>query len=190
VRPLLALAPLLCLAAAPPNYAPTADEEARLAKGQIVVRHESADTGGGVVAFVDVAAPPRAVLDAVMDLRARVAENSAITGLDIYLDQPAPERLGAKWTLTVLGTNVVFHLLYDCDRPKLQCSYALDPSKPNDIVASHGHYIVLPRAEGARLIYASTTDSGRSMPGFIRKWIAGSSLNTQVEGIRTRALAQ
>jgi hypothetical protein len=188
VRTLLLLAPLLCLAAAPPSYTVTPDEEAQLAKGQIVVRHLPADTGGGVVAFVDIAAPPARVLDAAMDLRARVDENSTITGLELYLEQPAPERVGAKWTLTVFGSNVVFHLLYDCARDKGYCTFALDPSKPNDIVASTGHYVALPRDGGTRLIYASNNDTGRSMPGFIRRWIAGSSLNGQVDGIRKRAL--
>jgi len=188
-RALLPLAPLLCLAAAPPSYTLTEAEEAKVTKGQVVVRHLPADTGGGVVAFVDIQAPPPVVLNAVMDLQARVEETSAITDLDIYLQQSAPERIGARWTLSVLGTTVVFHLIYDCARDQGFCTYALDPSKQNDLVSSDGHYVALPIAGGTRLIYASNTDSGRSMPGFIRRWIAGSSLNSQVEGIRARALA-
>lgn len=188
-RAVLALAPLLCLAAAPPSYTLTETEEAKVTKGQIVVRHLPADTGGGVVAFADIAAPPSTVLDAVMDLQARVDETSAITDLHLYLQQSAPERTGARWTLSVLGTQVVFHLLYDCERARGFCTYKLDADKDNDLVSSEGHYVALPIAGGTRLIYASNTDSGRSMPGFIRKWIAGSSLNSQVEGIRARALS-
>lgn len=182
----LVIAPL-CMAAAPPSYTLTESEEAQLDKGKVVVRHQDASTGGGVVAFVDVKAPPRKVLDTVMDLQARVEENGAITDLDLYLQESDPERIGATWTLSVLGSKVIFHLLYSCEREEGFCTYTLDPDKESDLVSSDGHYVVLPRAEGTRLIYASNTDTGRSMPGFLRRWIAGSSLNTQVEGIRTRA---
>lgn len=185
----IVLLPLLCLAAAPPTYTVTDDEAAALAKGRIVVRHQSADTGGGVVAFADIAAKPRVVLDAVMDLRARVDENGAISSLDIYDRQADPERIGAKWTLSVLGSSVVFHLRYACHRDQGYCTYALDRDHDNDIASSEGHYVVLDHDGGTRLIYASNTDTGRTMPGFIRRWISGSSLNTQVEGIRDRALA-
>jgi hypothetical protein len=184
---LMILLTLLCAAAAPPTYVVSEAESAKLDKGQVVVRHEPAENGGGVVAFVDIPAPTNVVLDAVMDLAARVEENGAITGLDIYLTEPSPERIGAEWTLSVIGTKVVFNLIYECHRTQGFCTYWLDESRKNDIVSSTGHYVVLPHGAGTRLIYASNTDTGRSMPGFIRRWIAGSSLNTQVEGIRKRA---
>ncbi|TVQ87252.1 MAG: hypothetical protein EA397_18205 [Deltaproteobacteria bacterium] len=183
----LLLIPFLCLAAAPPSYTLTESEEAQLAKGKVAVRHQPADTGGGVVAFAHVKAAPRKVLDEVMNLHARVDENGAITSLEVYLEEKEPERLGATWTLSVLGSKVVFHLLYECQRDDGFCVYQLDPDKESDLVSSEGHYIVTPRAEGTLLIYMSNTDTGRSMPGFLRRWIAGSSLNTQVEGIRERA---
>jgi hypothetical protein len=190
LRPLLLLFPLLCVAAAPPSYTLSADDLAKLAKGQVVVRHQDSATGGGVVAFVDVAAPPSVVLDEAMDLQDRVAENSSITALDVYRRVASPEEVGAQWTLSVMGSRIVFSILYSCQRDQGYCTYALDPSRPSDLLAAEGHYVVLPQGAGTRLVYASRTDSGRSMPGFVRRWIAGNSLHSQVEGIRDRAEAR
>ena len=190
MRPVLALIPLLCLAAAPPSYTLTADEEAKLAQGKVVVRHSDSATGGGVVAFANVAAAPAIVLDEAMDLQDRVAENSTITGLDIYHRSAEPEELGAQWTLTILGSKMVFSILYACRRDDGYCTYTLDGSRPNDLVAAAGHYVVLPHEGGTRLVYASKTESGRSMPGWMRRWIASNSLQSQVDGIRTRAEAR
>lgn len=177
-------------AAPPPAYTVTAEEEARLTKGEVVIRHTDTEAGASVVAFANVRATPANVLAEAMDLADRKAENNTITGLDIYFRQAAPERLGARWELTIMGSKIVFHALYDCFRDQGYCSYTLDPSKSNDLALSEGHYVVVPTSTGTRLIYASKTDSGRSMPGWIRRWIAGSSLTSQVEGIRKRAEAR
>ena len=190
MRPIYALFPLLCIAAAPPSYTLTAAEEAKLAKGQVVIRHADSQTGGGVVAFANVQASPDVVLDEAMDLKDRVAENGTITSLDVYHQVAEPEELGAQWTLTVMGSRVVFSIKYECHRDQGYCTYALDPDRPGDLVAAEGHYVVLPRDGGTRLVYASRSDSGRSMPGWVRRWIAGNSLQSQVDGIRKRAEAR
>lgn len=186
MKRLLVLTALLCSAAAPPTYTLTEDEAGQVDKGKVAIRHiTEGDSLGGVVAFVDVDAPPATVLDAVMDLEARKADNSSIDSIEIYMREG--EKLGAKWTLTVMGSTIVFHAIYECHRAEGYCTYALDPTKENDLVASEGHYVVLPHATGTRLVYASRTDTGRSVPGWIKRWIAGSSLTSQVEGIRDRA---
>jgi hypothetical protein len=188
----LALALLLSgsAGAAPPGYTLTPDETAALDEGEIVVRREESDTGGGAVGIAQVAAPPRVVLDEVMNLEARVSENRSIRAVELYAEESRPELIGARWTLSVLGISVVFHLLYDCHRDEGYCSFWLDPTKPNDVEASEGHYLVTPRGSGTRLVYGSRTDTGRPMPGWLRRWLAGRSLHQQVGGIRKRAEAR
>jgi len=162
-------------------------EEARLDKGKIVVRHEDTPTGGRVTAIATVQAPPRKVLDEVMNLEARVPESSVLTSVEVYERTAAPDVTAATFTITVLGSDTVFSIRYDCQRDQGFCTYALDPSKENDIVSSDGYYLVVPEGTGTRLVYASRADTGRSMPGWMRRWIAGSSLEGQVDGIRKRA---
>lgn len=190
MRPLLCLIPLLCMAAAPPSPTLTEDEQAQLDKGKIVVRHEETDSGGRVTAITRVAAAPRVVLDEVMDVEAREPESSVLTSVEVYRREQSPDVTGATFTLTILGGKTVFSILYDCHRDQGYCTYVLDPSKKNDIVSSDGYYLVLPDGSGTRLVYASRADTGKSMPGWMKRWIAGSSLESQVDGIRKRAEAR
>lgn len=187
MRRLLLAVSLLCLAAAPTPTEPTPDEAEKLDKGKIVLRHEATDQGGRVTAIADVKAAPRTVLDAVMDLEARPDESSVLTSVDVYERTASPDVTGAKFLVTVMGSQTVFHIRYDCHRDDGYCTYALDPSKDNDIVSSDGYYLVLPRGSGSRLYYSSRTVTGRSLPGWVQRWLAGNALEGQVEGVRKRA---
>ena len=125
-----------------------------------------------------------------MNLEPRVAENRGIRAVELYAQESRPELIGARWTMSVPGISVVFHLLYDCHRDEGYCTFSLDPTKPNDLEECEGHYLVTPRGSGTRLVYASRSDTGRSLPGWLRRWLAERSLRRQVDGIRKRAEAR
>lgn len=188
----LALALLLPVSAvaAPPTYTLTRDEVAALDEGEIVVRRQDSETGGGAVGIAQVAAPPEVVLDEVMNFEARVSEVGSLRSVERYSKEPHPGTIGAKWTLSMLGISVVFHTLYDCHRDEGYCAFSLDPTKPNDLEAAEGHYLVTPRGSGTRLVYANRMESGQFVPGWMRRWLAGRSLRQQVDGIRKRAEAR
>ncbi|MDJ0850418.1 MAG: SRPBCC family protein [Myxococcota bacterium] len=166
------------------------EDESALDAGEILIRGEERGAGGLIVATAHCAAPPAIVLDEVMNLEARVAENRSLRGVEIYLREHTPQRVGARWELSVFGFSVVFHVLYTCRRDADTCSYRLDPDRPNDVEASEGEYRVEPRGSGTRLVYTSRTDAGPAFPRWLRRWIAGRSLRQQVEGIRKRAEAR
>jgi hypothetical protein len=172
-----------------PAHATTPEDESALNAGEILIRGRERGTGGIVVATANIAAPPSVVLDEVINLEARVAENRSLREVEIYLRESSPERVGAKWTLSIFGFGVEFHVLYTCRRNEGTCTYRLDPNKPNDIEASEGDYVVVPHGSGTRLVYTSRTDTGQAYPGWLRRWIAARSLRRQVEGIRKRAEA-
>lgn len=191
-RAWLALALLLPVSAvaAPPTYTLTRDEAAALDEGEIVVRRQESGAVTGAIGIVQVAASPRIVLEEVMNLEARVSEVGSLRSVELYSEEGLPGPIGVRWTLSVLGISVVFHLLYDCHLDEGYCSFWLDPTQPNDVEAAEGHYLVTPRGEGTRLVYANRTDTGRSVPGWLRRWLAGRSLRQQVDGIRKRAEAR
>lgn len=182
---------LLLVAAAPmpPPLSLTAEEEEALDRREIVVRSDLADpTGGSATGVIEVAAPVERTLAAVMDLRARVGEISGLKGLEEY--GRGPDWVGARWTVRVLTTTVVFHVRYAIDADRGLVSYTLDPSQsPNDIVRTEGSYQLLPIDGGTRLIYRSSSDSGRSVPTWLKRWLANEALTQQLTGIRKRAEA-
>lgn len=187
---LLVLVPWLCAAipsAPPPPLELTADEVALLASREIVVRIDAGDTGGGATGVVDVAAPIGAAWDALLDLRARVGEISGLRAVEYTVQEP--RQLGARWELKVLTSTIVFHVLYELDPERRWVRYALDGSRANDLVAVEGAYQLYEVPGGTRIVYRSEMDSGRPVPGFVKRWLAVDGLTQQLTGVRARAEA-
>lgn len=170
---------------APAPVSVTAEEAARLAAREVVVR-PAGGNAGQTLAIADCRATPAEIIDAVLDVEPRQREVSALTGVDVYLRQP--DAVGAKFTVTVLGSDTVFHVLYDVDRDGGYTRYHLDPTKPNDLAQSDGSY----QAYGlggdvTRLVFRTTVDNGGWVPGWVKEKLTAGPLVDQVNGIRARA---
>ena len=163
----------------------TADETAQLAKGKVPVRFDEAETGGGVVGIIDIQADTKTVWKHIFDMKPRVDEISGLREANIY--EQTDTRMGVQWVLSVVGTRIQFHVLYDLDPEKGWCRYRLDTSKENDLVDVQGAYQIYTVGDATRLIYRSHTDSGRRVPGFIKRWLASDSLTEQLRGIEKRS---
>ena len=163
----------------------TADEQAEIAKGKVPVRFTDGGTGGGVVGAIDIAADPKTVWAAIFDMGARLDEISGLREATVY--EKTPTRMGVRWVVSVLGSHIQFHVLYELEPDRGWCRYRLDTSKDNDLADVQGAYQVYAHGAGTRLIYRSETDSGRRVPGFIKRWAASDSLTAQLQGIQKRA---
>ncbi|MCO4744794.1 MAG: hypothetical protein KC912_08395 [Proteobacteria bacterium] len=163
------------------------DEAAKLTAREVVVRQETTETGAITIAIVDIAAPPAKALDAVLDVKARVDEVSSIENVAYYREEA--ENLGVNFELSVMGVGINFSTLYVIDRDAHLAEYALDPTKENEVVKAEGFYQAFEHNGGSRLIYAGTSDSGRRVPGWIKRWMTNGALQDQLQGIRTRAEA-
>jgi hypothetical protein len=186
VLSLLVLAALVAPAyAAVPVVELSTDDLTKLAAREVVIRQDPTDNGTYTIGVIDVNAPPSRVFDAVIDFEARIGEVGGLRAVSRYLDEP--DRVGARWDLTVVGKAVSFTTLYDLDRTGLVATYQMDKSQPNDIENLEGAYAVLSNGTGSRLIYRSLTDSGVYVPGFVRNYLTNNSLVEVLGGMRTRA---
>lgn len=177
------------LAAEPPAVSISAEEVARLEKGEVVVRMDPGESGAYTIGIVNIKTPPRQAFDAALDFPARVGEVSGLKTAEVYLhEQGSPEKLGARWEIVVMGKNVSWHQLYDIDREAGTASYDLDPSKENGIKAANGTYQVIALPDGtSRLVYRSISEPGMYVPGWIKNWLAHGSLVDVLGGIKARA---
>jgi hypothetical protein len=183
------LLPWLCAAipnTPPPPIELTPSEQAQLAAREIVVRFDTGDTGGGALGVVDLTSSVTRTWDALMDLQARVGEISGLRAMEYTVKEP--RRLGARWELKVFTATIVFHTLYDLVPEQGWVRYSLDGTRtPNDLVSVEGAYQISEVPGGSRLVYRSEMDSGRSVPGFVKRWLAVDALTEQLTGIRARA---
>ena len=182
---LMALVGLTVALAAPPPPAPvslTDQEEALLRKGGVLVRY-----GGDArqtLAVVDVTAPLDQVMQAVMDLPARVEDIGSLSAVEIY--HRSGDLIGAKWTMSVAMIAVVFHIRYECDMDLGWCVYSLDSTKDNSIESSNGSYQAYPHHGGTRLVYR--TDSiAAGAPEWVRRKLADSAAKEMLKGMKSRA---
>lgn len=175
---------LLCaVAGAAPGVTLSTEQLAELRAGEVVVVGQGETT---VVAVVDVAAPPREVLDAVMDLAPRVGEVGTLKSMQQYLDEPGREAV--RWELGIGPARVAFHTMYQCDYTALRCTYGLDASKDNDLSAGSGAYEVEPLPEGGARLYVTLHGSAdRGVPAWARKLLVSGSTKELVGGIKSRA---
>lgn len=151
------------------------------------MRQETTETGAITVAIVDIHASPDATIAAVLDVKARVDEVSSIQQVDYYREES--DHLGVNFALSVMGVAVNFSTMYVIDHGAHLAEYALDPTKENDVVKAEGFYQAYVHGDHTRLIYAGTSDSGRRVPAWIKRWMTTGAMNDQLAGIRTRAEA-
>ena len=173
----------LALAATPLNVDLSAKELAELDQGGIVVRYPT-DTGL-IVGAVDIPATQAQVMATVLDFDARVESVGAISSIETYAPPTDPKGLGARFTLSILGTEIVYHIRYDVDDEG--CTFALDPERENGITDTKGGYWTYPQGDKTRLVYWSTTDTGRSVPGFIKNGLSVRSFRSQLHAMRELA---
>lgn len=181
----LVLASSLALAAppAPPNL--TAEEQALLGQGEVVVRRGSGAASPTVV-VVDVAADPDTAFAAVMDFKARTRDVSSLKEVEVYLDEPT--RKGVRWVMSLAGIAVEFSTLYEVDTAGRWCTYALDPSKSSSLKSSGGSYQVVASGTGSRIVYHAAV-SADGDDGWVRRQLQEKGTRALLGGMKARAEA-
>ncbi len=180
---------------APESPTLTEKEEATLVAGKVVVQQDlppAREKGVRARAVAEVDAAPDKVWEALLDFQARVPENKSLQTVEIYEDGWTGDilRRKARWDLQVFGTEIIFHNDYVLDRSQSYLEWNLDPDKENDLVFSWGSYQVLPspiHPGKSRLVYVSESDSGRTLPKWLKKEVAEGSMEKLIAGIRDRA---
>ena len=173
----------LALGASPLDVNLTDAEKGQLSSGEIVVRSPTSE--GLIVGAVDIAASREQIMETVMDFDARVESVGAISAIETYAPATDPKGLGAKFTLSILGSEVVYYIRYDIEDEGV--NFVLDQERENGIVDTNGGYWTFPAGDKIRLIYWSRTDTGRPVPGFIKNGLSMRSFRGQLAAMRTLA---
>lgn len=186
---LFALAPAL----AAPKPSPLTEEDwATLRKGEVVVRAKT--TGEMVMStgYVLVSVPPDALWPEVLDVKARIPENSTLKAVVEYRRE-SPTDWYIRSDMSVFGFEVSFHNHYTFFPEDGYASYTLDESQANDLRVCDGWYVVTPMEgpggspERSLLVYYSSNQVDVYAPRWVRRWMANDSMENVLEKIRDRA---
>ena len=169
---------------APPPLALSQEQEAELAAGDVVVLFPD---GGSAVGVIDVSATPDDVVDAVLDLEARVEEVALLRTLTVYRDDG--DVRGGLYVGGMLGIHANIHVLYQCDRAQGWCVFSLDEAYDSSVDSAEGSYQAYAVAGGTRLVFRTTAGQDLPVPSFVRHKVQSASVSEQLEGIAGRAEA-
>lgn len=162
----------------------TVDEWAALKGGDVVIRADASSDDTTSTAFVVVNTTPAHLWPAVMDLQARLGENSTLTGIREYR-RTGPYDFYVAVDMSVFGADVHFTNHYTCQG--YSCTYTLDPSQPNDLERCDGTYKV-EQVEGVTLLeYTSINRHHIHVPGWVRKWMAVDAVRNLMLKLKARA---
>ncbi|MDP6933178.1 MAG: SRPBCC family protein [Myxococcota bacterium] len=166
----------------------TAEQEAILDRGEVVMLGGLQEQSGWLTAVLDVAASPDDTFDAVMDIKARKPDLERIKTIEVYLHQT--DRLGVFYEADVPFYEVSWNVLYELTSSVYWCTFALDPDRDNGIDQATGSYHVVPVDGGSRLIYRSAAAGVfPAAPEWLRTRLAASAATELLLGIRRRAEA-
>lgn len=171
--------------------APTAEETASLAAGEVVIHSRSPRRAGAirVEAIIDIKAERARVWAALLDFRGRMPGNPTLKLVEPYRPATATEQWW-RFRAERFGTSVSYHNHYVLSADQSRLSHELDPSQANDLVWSEGVYSLGSDASCSgctRLTYDVESDFGVAMPGFVTRWLAGSGVKDFLVDLGRRA---
>jgi hypothetical protein len=174
---------------------PTVEDLAALRRGEVVVHREAATEAGSrdsFVAFVEVAAPSEKVWEAMLDFETLGYRSSLTREVTRYRQEVLSDGsvlYGIRYRLSVLGVDVVYHVLHRQDPARSRLSWSLDPTKANDLAVVDGSFEVRPtdRPDRVTVVYESLIDPGMHLPAPLDRYLRGRQLVGHLEAIRSIA---
>ncbi|MBJ96324.1 MAG: hypothetical protein CMP23_17830 [Rickettsiales bacterium] len=173
----------------------TAKEEARLAKGKLVLRTERGESDGSglITGVIEI----EATADKVWSLLSRfelVPEASkAVKGVHRYDDGTQMGKqagsVGIEYTVKVAWVTIKYSIHHDLQPAQHYLHWTLDKNRENDILKTDGSYSVWPGASPGkvRFLYITEVDTGRNIPDWIEEELTESSLKRFLVFVKKRA---
>lgn len=161
----------------------SSEEWAQLRAGEVVVHADASTAETTSTAFVLMNAAPDSAWPKVMDLKARLGENSTLTGIKEY-KRTGPQDYYVAVDMSVFGASVHFTNHYTCRG--YTCTYTLDPAQPNDLEVCDGTYKMEQIGGQSLLTYTSVSRHRIHVPGWVRKWMAVDGVKDLMRQLKAR----
>lgn len=164
----------------------TADEQARLDAGEVVVQ---ADTSGDKTistGVIRINADVTKTWAAVLDFPARVPETPGLVSVKEYKRNSAGDWF-VRFEMSRFGIRAIIHDHWTCDLAANQCTWALDPGQASDLELNDGWMLAKPVGGATYLAFHAELIVKQWVPGWVRRWLAVDSMDNTLARIRDRA---
>ena len=172
---------------APAALSLSAEEQAQLAAGEVVVRSQRSEVGGRGEAVQLVAAPPEAIWAAILDYPRYPERVGSVESAVVY------ERQGDVFFVdmksSVVGVETVIYSRNELHRDEGWMAWGLDRRRTSDVKDIAGYWrveVVTADPPLTRLEHA-TELAISGVPGFVVKYLTGKALVDGVAWVKTAA---
>jgi len=160
--------------------------KARLHSGRILVEtREDGAEKGSVRALGWANCPPEKVWSVITDHSSFPEFMPHLKAVKVSQRSEKGERVFEEVDAVVSMARYTLDFAFDKEAQRVD--FALDKSVKNDIAEARGHWQLWPFQRGTLIEYVSAVDLGRSIPGFIRSYLAERGTEDAVDAIRRRA---
>lgn len=164
----------------------TADEQARLDAGEVVVHADTSGDRTVSTGIIRVTAAPAKTWAAVLDFKARIRETPGLVSVSEY-KRTSPSDWFVQFEMNRFGIQAVIHDHWTCDLTANMCSWALDPNAQSDLTVNDGWMLAQPAGSATYLAFHAELIVKQWVPGWVRRWLAVDSMENTLSRIRERA---
>lgn len=99
----------------------------------------------------------------------------------------APPHVGLHFMIKVAWKKINYYLLMTLDAAAMRMTWVMDETKPNEIAAASGSWLVLPWGEDRCIaIHETAVDTGMAVPKFIAQMLMNQDLPGVIEALKQR----
>lgn len=177
-------------AGAPPPVPLSADDEAKLAAGSLVMKQAQTGNGGHAVAFQDIQATPERIWSRITNYAMYPKWVDGVVKCDVY-KREGPY-IWANFGLSVMGAGVEYYIKHTYRPDQGYLTWTLDYTRQSDLDDSVGYWRITPISASppvTRLEYAVDVRFKGWIPGFMQDFIAKKGLTQAVAWVKKQSEA-
>lgn len=177
-------------AGAPAPVALSAEDEAKLAAGGLVMKQVQTGNGGHAVAFQDINAPTSRVWSRILSFSSYPQWVDNVQTCETYRKEGSS--IYVRFVLSVMGIGVEYFVKHQYTPGSNHLTWTLDYSRQSDLDDSVGYWRVTPHPSDpnrTRLEYSVDVRFKGWIPGFVQNYISSKGLTNAVAWVKKQSEA-
>lgn len=171
---------------APAKVTLSAEDEAKLAAGQMVQKQGQTGNGGHAVAFMNINATPDKVWSKIINFASYPSWVDNVTSCTVYKHEGSFYYV--DFVLSVMGIGVQYYIKHDYQPSQGYMTWTMDYSRLSDLDDSVGYWRVTAVSPTvSRLEYSVDIRFKGWIPGFVQDMISTKGLTTATSWVKKQS---
>lgn len=173
---------------APPAVSLTAEESAKLAAGELVLKQVRSGNGGKGVAFMDIAATPETIWSRITNYAMYPTWVDNVAECEVY--RRAGDKIWTRFVLDPFKMKIEYYIAHTYNAAAGWLTWTLDYTRQSDLDESVGYWRVTPITTSpprTRLEYSVVVRYEGWVPQFVQDSISKKGLTNAVSWVKKQS---